>query len=388
MTNLNQDNITIEFNQIANIVSSQSTPIGESTGFSKTISASQIHNVIYRKAKNTSTLVKFEGLPIRDEISGSNCIIRGNTNPAFSDGVSGRALRMRPTSGVDVPVYFNSRSRFSLGFWLRSIWLPPVLSLESNQLNYYRIPIINSSNISLNLTTSIYEASTGFCIFEESIENGKNQLYIFLDGQSGPVLLRSNKEYSTGDFHHFYIAYDGASSNLILYIDGKRVETTMVIGSQIPQLISIDNLTPRTLRINDSAPGFSGLIRNNFGTIDELYFCNKYQGDSELVARHINFGSEFVAFSDLFNQDQVTMMFGFNDPSSLDLQAVFSNGTNVYAGRSDGRLFKGDRLLWQSRRDFSNREEINFVRTKLLSNESSVTVNNGSLRINQASVRL
>lgn len=366
----------------------QSAFIEEVAGLSKVITANQVHNIIYRRDKEIPTLVKFEGIPIRDEISGNTCTITGNTNPTFSTGVSGRALRMRPTSGVDVPVYFNSRSRFSLGFWLRPVWLSPVLSLNSNQFNYYRLPLVNASNVSLNLTTNMHEASTGFCIFEESVENEKNQLYIFLDGDSGSVLIKSNETYSTGDFHHFYIAYNGASSSIILYIDGKRVETTIVNGSQIPQLINRDNFTPRSLRINDRAPGFSGLIRNNFGTIDEFYFYNRYLGESEIVARHINFGSEFVAFADLFNQDQSIMMLGFDDPSSLDLRSVFSNGTNVYAGRSDGSVFKGDRLLWQSRRDFSNREEINFIRTKLLSEESSVTVNDGSLRINQASVRL
>tara|TARA_B100001778_G_scaffold334404_1_gene345632 strand:+ start:44351 stop:45142 length:792 start_codon:yes stop_codon:yes gene_type:complete len=263
-----------------------------------------------------------------------------------------------------------------------------VLSLESNETSYYRLALINASNISLNNTTNIYEASTGFCIFEESVENERNQMYIFLGGTTGDVVLRSNETYSTSDFHHFYIAYSGASRSIVLYIDGKRVSTSIVTGSEIPQLIDRNNLTPRTLRINDSAPGFSGLVRNHFGTIDELFFTNKYQASSEIVARHINLGSEFVAFSDLSNQDQVTMMFGFDDPSSLDLRAVFSNGTNVYAGRSDGRVYKGDRLLWQSRRDFANREEISFVRPNLLSAEATVTVDEGALRINQASVRI
>lgn len=366
----------------------QQTSIDGISGSSRIISSDKVQNSVYRSGRESATLVKFEGLPIRDEISGAICSIRGTSNPTFATGVSGRAIKLRPSSGVDIPVSFNARSRFSIGFWMRPVWLPPVLSLNSNEFNYYRLPIINASNVSLNNVSNIYEASTGFNIFEECIDENQNRIYIFLDGSSGSVLLRSSTSYSVGDFHHFYIAYSGAAKSVLLYIDGKRIETSVVEGTEVPQLLSRDNFTSRMLRINDAAPGFSGLIRKNFSIMDELYFHNEYQGSSELVARHINMGSEFVAFADLLNQDQSNMMFGFDDPSSLDVRSVFSNGTNVYAGRSDGRVYKGDRLLWQSRRDFSNREEINFVRTNLLASEASVSVEGGALRINKASVRL
>lgn len=352
------------------------------------ISEQQIRNTYTQALSNYPTFIKFESSPILDEVSGRLNRIVGVENPSFAEGVSGNGLKMRPRSGVDIGISLRSKTKFTLSFWLKPSWLRPVLSLESNDINYYRLSLLNYSNVSLNTITNTYEASTGFCVFEESVENEENLMYIFMDSSEGSILIRTKNPYKTSDFHHMYVAYSGSSRVLNLYIDGKQVETEFVEGSQIPLFFSKDNNTPIALQLNQSAPGFSGLVRNNSGIIDELYFSNEYEGDSETVARHINFGTEFVAFNSLRNQDQAICMFGFDDPSSIVLKSVFSNGNNVYAGRSDGRVYKGDRLLWQSRRDFSNREEIDFVKKSLLSETASISVSDGSLIIDQGSVRL
>jgi len=352
------------------------------------VSEQKVRNTYTQALSNYPTFIKFESLPILDEVSNRSNTVVGSENPSFSEGVSGNGLKMRPRSGVDIGISLRSKTKFSLSFWLKPSWLRPVLSLDSNDINYYRLSLLNYSNISLNEVTNIYEASTGFCVFEESIESEQNLLYVFMDSLEGSILIKTKNPYKTSDFHHMYIAYSGAARVLNIYIDGKPVETEFVEGSQVPLFFSKDNNTPISLQLNQSAPGFSGLVRNNSGIIDELYFSNEYEGDSETVARHINFGSEFVAFNSLKNKDQSTCMFGFDDPSSIVLKSIFSNGNNVYAGRSDGRVYKGDRLLWQSRRDFSNREEMGFVKKSLLSETAEISISDGSLVINQGSVRL
>jgi hypothetical protein len=364
------------------------TYIREIEGEIRPLSASRLKDSIIRRGQDRPTLLKFENTPIRDEVSGASAIVRGTETATFADGVSGRGLRMRPKFALDVPFSLRSRARFTIGFWLRPAWLKPAVDLETNDVSYYRMPLVNYSAISINQASNFFVPSTGFSIFEESVEGERNRLYLFMDSDDDPITIRTVDSYSVGDYHHIFIAYNGASRTINIYLDGKRVEYEFIEGSVVPAFFSRNNFTPSYLQINSSAPGFSGLVRNNFGTIDEFYYINRYEGSSETVARHINFGSEFVIFGGLSNNDQTTAMFAFDDPTSLDLTSVFSNGTNIYAGRSDGRIYKGDRLLWQSRRDFSNQEEINFIRKNLLSEEAEIVIDNGSLKISQGSVRL
>jgi hypothetical protein len=365
--------------------------LSEVENTSRSISASQIQESIVRRTTNSPLFVKFENLPIRDEINKRIAFVSGLQNPVFTDGVSGNAMQMRPRSEVEIPVSIRNKTEFTLSFWLRPAWLQPTLNLEGSQdFSFYRMPLINFSNISLNASSDFYEASGGFSIFEESIEGNRNQLYVMLDsGQTGEqIVLRATTPYDAGNFHHIYISYKGASGLVNIFIDGKRSDFKTVTGSSIPAFLGFETIPTVSLEINSKAPGFSGLVRQNFGTIDELYFVDQYDGSSESVARHINFGTEYVALGGLSKQDQSVAMFAFDDPTSLSLTSVLGNGTNIYAGRSDGRVYRGDRLLWRSRRDFSNQEELNFISKKLLTEEAEVSIEDGALKIDKGSVRL
>lgn len=352
-------------------------------------SRSRLKSNIQRQNNTNAAFVKFENFPIVDEMSGALCEVLGSENPSFTQGVSGRALKMQPRTGVSVPFRFFSRSRFTLGFWLKPVWLSPSIDRSTGDQRLYRMPIVNYSNISLNQSNDEYEASTGFCVFEECLPNGTNILYIFLDGGDGnSCLMKSISSYSADRFRNFYISYSGSDRKIALFIDGKRVLMDFIQGVQVPLSLLFDSTTPAGVQINTSAIGYSGLVRKNFGSLDEFYIQNEYSSSSEVVARHINFGTEFVLFNNLRNQEQAHMVFAFDDPSSLNATAVHSNGNSLYVGRSDGRLYRGDKLLWQSRIDFSNSDEEKYIRKRLLAKDSQIKVEDGVLKITKGVARL
>lgn len=355
------------------------------------VTATDLKNAYTRLRINRDTFTKLESVPIIDEISGQRVRSIGEEPPIFGTGVSGRAYQMRPRSALQMPFRTSTNSEFSISFWLKPAWLQPVIDLNTTETKYYRMPLINFSSITLNEITNFYDAQYGFNIFEESREDGFNYLHVMIapaEGGGVPTIVKASTPYKANKFHHIYVAYNGGARALNIFIDNVESEKEFVQMDSIPRSFEFNNLLPKGIELNTDAPGFSGLVRPNFGTIEEFYYSSKYNGDSETVSRHINLGSELVAFNSLKHEDITNICFAFDDPTSLAMTSVYSNGTNVYAGRSDGRIYRGDRLLWQSRRDFSNSEEIDFVSPKLLSTEASVTVGDGVLRVDQSMVRL
>jgi hypothetical protein len=178
----------------------------------------------------------------------------------------------------------------------------------------------------------------------------------------------------------------GPSRKLQIFIDGKEVGLYSEDGFQIPTNIYDNPVIPFT--INNSAVGYSSVLRNNNGTIDELVFFNKFIIDSDALATVINYGTKFIIDKSLTYRNFVHNCFAFDDPTFLGVTSVLSNGKNFYAGRNDGNIYKGDRVMWQSRRDFANADETKFIKKNKLDAKSIIDIKDGSLQIFKGSVRI
>ena len=199
-------------------------------------------------------------------------------------------------------------------------------------------------------------------------------------------MIFSSEEYTTGEFHYFWFSYNGVGQVAKLFIDGKESQLTMEQGSEVPVELSHYPTTP--FHINLSGIGNASLLRGNSGLIDEVIVMSQSYFDEDTIGRHINLGSEFAINGALLTRNEVSAGFAFDDPTALSLNAVYSNGKNIYMGRSDGKLFRGDRLLWQARKDFANKDEIDFLRANILGDDSIISIDDGALTIKKASVRI
>jgi len=346
--------------------------------------SSYVKNVINTKVK---LFMKFEGLPIIDEISGQAVQILNDQPPFIEEAIFGNGLRMRPRSTISVPLLFDNPAEFSIGFWLHPAWISPTISPLTNLPVYYRMSLMDKSSYLYTSATGFIGATdTTFSIYEESIENKFNILKVLLQATDGTQITVKTEAYTTEKPHHFWISYYGPTRKLDIFIDGSPVQVFSEDGLSIPQ--SLNNSPSVPFRINSSAVGYGSLVRNNFGLLDEVVLINQAISDSSVIARVINLGVEYAIDQSLSYKEIVSNAFAFDDPTALGVTSVMSNGKNFYAGRNDGAVFRGDRTMWQVRRDFASEDEIKFIKKNTFSADSSITVENGSLKLYKASVRI
>jgi len=331
--------------------------------------------------------LKFESFPLIDTISGTLIQNIGSETPIIEPGAFGNGLRLRPDSLLSIDYSPKDNRQLSMGFWWNPAWQRPAVGQEDGAVAYYRSPIVSKSRFSLDLVSQMVSADDAtFVIYEESIEDELNRMYILLQDPDGLQSIWSSPSYSAGQYHYFWISYDGVQGRLSLYTDGVEQDLNLEQGDGVPSNLNISQNTQ--LRINESAIGKNSLLRRSYSSIDEFFIEDARQFEPSIISRHINFGSEYAYDAQLSKREKILCGSSFDDPSAISVSSAFSNGTNIYSGRTDGQVFKGDRLLWESRRDFANRDELNHVKISFLSSESSVSVDNGSLKISKASVRL
>jgi len=336
---------------------------------------------------NAKFFLKFESLPVIEELSGQNVLIT-NENPAFLEkAVLGNGLRMRPKSSLSVPLFLSSPVQFSIGFWLRSSWIPPTISPVTNLPVYYRMALMDKASYAYASATGFISAiEATFSIYEECKEDGFNIMKIMLQSVTGLQIVLETDIYKTYQFNHFWITYYGPSRSFLVFVNGSPIGLFSEDGFPIP--LALNNSALVHFNLNQSAIGYGSLLRNNAGLIDELVFLNQFIPDTSVIGKVINLGVEHAIDQSLLYKEVVDNCFAFDDPTALGVTSVLSNGKNFYAGRNDGALFKGDRTMWQVRRDFGSPDEIKFVKKNVFSEDSITAVENGSLKLFKSSVRI
>ena len=330
--------------------------------------------------------MKFESAPIIDEISEQTLQLFGDRFPFIERAENGNGLRMRPKSSMSLPLLLSNNTEFSLGFWLRPFWISPTVSPLTNLNVYYRMALFDKSEFLDTSSTGYVTSSNGtFVIYEESREDGFNVMKILLTGGDKRQVAVETERYEAGKLHHFWIAYYGPGRRLDVYINGVKANLFSEDGLSIPSNI---NTNSTYFSINKSAIGYSSLLRDNAGFLDELVFIGKYIVDAKTIANAINLGVEYVIDKSLLYKEIVNNCFACDDPTALGVTSVLSNGKNFYAGRNDGTLFRGDRTMWQVRRDFANKDEVKFVKKNSFSSDSIVGVQDGALKLYKSSVRI
>lgn len=333
---------------------------------------------------------KFESVPLVDNISGRRATVdasEGTALPFLEEGAFGKALRLRPLSsiqyGVNLPA---SLPAFSLGFWLSSVNVSPAVNATTGVLNYYRMGVVDKASFETD-SNNVVQANTDdstFAVYEECRENNKNRMYIHLVTDTGSNIDAVTEEYTAGVFHYFWITFSSDAQTVMIYIDGKPAQLDITTNGWHP--LMVNQSIP--FHINKSGLGHEALLRGNFGLIDELIFQTEFVVSEDIIGRHINYGSEYAVNNALLLREETHQAFAYDDPTTVDVNSICSNGTNIYAGRSDGRLLKGDRTMWKVRRDFANRDEIRYVKKNIISSDSVVDISNGALRLSKASVRI
>ena len=339
-----------------------------------------------RRISKLLAFFKFESLPFVEEVSLETLNNEGTQSPILELGAFGNGCRFRPQSRFSFPLEMDNGTGLTVGFWLRPNNILPTISSSTGLLVYYRTALMDKAEYEYSAASGLVTISNGtFSIYEECRDSNKNVLKIHLFDNDDNETVLSTSDYECDKMHHFWIVYDGNLREVKVFIDGISRDVVVEEGS-VSSSIKMSQGT--YFNFNKSAVGYNTLLRTNTGLLDEVVIINEAVNDQETLGIHINLGAEFAVDETLRWRQEVYQSFGFDDPTALQIGDIYSNGSNIYVGRSDGKLFKGGRLMWEVRRDFANNEEEGFIKKNFLADDSEINFQNGYLKISKANIQI
>lgn len=320
-------------------------------------------------------LLRFKTSSLYEEVSQSYLKVVGNDSTVQM--VSGGGYAMKDNQyllgeGITSVGYnFDISTEFTIGFWLYSvnpgIYIDEITGFPvSIEMPFLDFNGIGSNNISI------------IRISEKTITDGKNYLTIYFGGGTDYDYSASTESYSSNQWHHFWINYNGATSSISIYVDGKLQSLQNVVGAVSPSLSG----TYLDLYVNYSLDGYSSSMSKNYGYLNDLFVCNTVHTSEKEVQRNINDGVMYIVDEDYKNTYIDKFCIGFNDPNTITINSLIDDMSYVYIGRNDGKILRGSPLFWENRKSFSNLEEI-----RLLGLEDD-NLQDGFLNLKNKNVRL
>lgn len=326
--------------------------------------------------------IPFDSEPIANAVTTQ--FLTSNTTPVMVDGVFGNAWQMPNNDYLQSNDTISPTTALTIGFWLKSVNPGIVTDPNLNISKPLKMPVLAKSTFTV--LTSISAVSTTFLVWEETQDDGTNVLKAKVKGTKNSALAEAtitSSPYQVGIFKHFWIVYDGTALSLRLFVD--TIEDFGTIIGTIPSTLSVNT---SKLTINNNVDGSLWQVTRNQGVIDDLVIFSSAKTTASTIARAANKGALYVADNAYTAVDEIDQAIVFDDPGTAQITSVYSNGGRLYVARSDGKLLRGTKLLWESRREFSNDNEINSLTAVNKGDSGFVRVSLGSLKIQNKIVRV
>jgi hypothetical protein len=322
-------------------------------------------------------LLRFADDALLDSVSGKEFLVVGGGGVTIADGAGYQMKRDQYLYSPDAPL--GVTNAMTIGFWL----LPnnPGMAQHpvSKAVEGMQMPLLEIGHGLYDSNNSNYSpSSVAVLLFERAIADGRNEMVIqFTDGATGLPYAITTESYVAGIWHHFWIAWNGAT--VTVFLDGKVAS------------VSASGTVPGTLNAflagvwvnRQSLPASYNVLRNG-GVIDDLAILNTGENSPSVVQEAVNLSIDFVLDSSYSTLDEVDYAILFDDPTAVKITGMCDDGSFLYAAQTDGRLLQGSPLLWQSRREYSNSAESDVLKKF----GTGITVVDGYLKITDGTVRL
>tara|TARA_Y100000310_G_scaffold344116_2_gene455212 strand:- start:3390 stop:4346 length:957 start_codon:yes stop_codon:yes gene_type:complete len=285
---------------------------------------------------STKFVLQFNDSSLTEEVNEDSMVVQGSGSTDLLENNLGYSMKLNQYLQSST-ITMSISTSMSIGFWLNST-NPGVVRNAVGVLDPLRVSLFDIRD--LNNDEIIF-------VYEKSQINNKNRLEIKI----GDAIITSS-EYEVGNWHHFWITYDGSTPEIKLFIDAKEDSTSM--SGAIPDNI---NGSRGRVSINRQALGFVFDVVNNQGDVDDVVVLNVADSSDATLQRVINHSLSFAFDTIYMNNEEISQAFLFNDPDVFSLTSVSNDSTSVLATRSDGKIFEGSPTMWQVRKRFRTEEE-------------------------------
>jgi len=313
--------------------------------------------------------------PLVDSVSLNPFLVEGdNDTLLFLDNSMGYVMQQdQYLSKYNFNISISDQ--FVLGFWLYP--KNSGVILDGDDIDPVKISLLNIADTS---NGSILNSIT---LYEETLVDGTNKLVINFDENDYAIRTDS---YNEEQWHSFLISYDEGELRVI--VDGKT-STLEVLNPSI-NLPTGFSINVSDIFINKKTLSGDGVI-NNQGYIDDIFILNQTfesaSQDEIFEERLTSNSASYVLDEDNENTEDIYNGFYMEkDMTTIEINSITRSTNRYFIGRSDGKIMEGCSLLWESRRDFSNKNEESIINERVLG--EPVVVQDGFARIKNSIVRL
>lgn len=301
---------------------------------------------------STRFVAKFDALPLVESVSGNVfTTIGAGTTEILDDGLGYQIKQGQHLERDDVSLQVGNE--MTVGFWLKSTNPGQVRNSSTGNLEPLKISLLDIREPTVFNTLILL-------LYEQTDPDGQNNTLrgTFVD-LFGDTFEFVSSKYSVGTWHHFWLVYNSpVNPNVQLFIDGvaDSLSTTGTVPGGLKGGSAVVSINRMAL-----SPSFN--VVDSQAVIDDLVILNDADSSGATLAKVINHSLDFAFNTDYMNNEEIDQSFIFNDPDVFHLTSVETDGTNVLATRSDGKILEGSPLMWQSRKRFSDDNEINSLDT-------------------------
>ena len=230
---------------------------------------------------------------------------------------------------------------------------------------------VNSQTVLSNTTMVLTEI--GYSKTQNAI-----RAYLTTNGSTVSHVITS-EPYAAG-LHHILVTYIENQGRFRIDIDGK---TGIMHSAPTVSLQRVGRL-----RINDIVPGHAAYKTIQAGGyLFDLVFTTYAASDNESL-KAFRYGYEHISHDNLFDARFAHFGIGYSQPSTISTTQIFVDGGNIFAARSDGKIIKGARPVWDKEFNYPNAQSVSLLDTSQTDDSRTITWTPDGLQLKGASVRI
>lgn len=241
-------------------------------------------------------------------------------------------------------------------------------------------PILALANFVVSGDKTILTNST-FALTEIGYSKTQNAIRVYLTENGTDVSqVITSKPYDAPGFHHILVTYIQAQGRFRIDIDGETgISHSAPTGS-----------LQRTgkLRINEVVPGYIAHKTTQVGGyIFDLGFSTYASIENESL-KAFRYGYEHINEETLFDARFAYFGLAFSQPTTISTTQIFVDGGNIFAARSNGKIVKGARPVWDKEFRYADTQSVGLLNTSETDAERTIKWTTGGLRLKGVSVRI
>jgi len=228
-------------------------------------------------------------------------------------------------------------------------------------------------------TRTLFTNAT-FALTEIGYSKTQNAIRVYLSGNGTDIThIITSAPYTPG-LRNVLITYIQQQGRFRIDIDGA---TGVLHPAPTANL-----MTTGKLRINDVAPGFVAHKTTQVGGIlFDLVFTTYAATDNESL-KGFRYGYEHITHVDLFDARFSYFGIAYSQPTTVSTTKIFVDGGNIFAARSNGKISKGARPIWDKEFSYPNMQSASLLTTSQTDDTRTIKWTTSGLELKGVSVRI